>query len=88
MPVRQSAAASPDRRRRWRGLRYRAEALALALAEKSMGHAQHLDDPKAVAHYQSALAEAAALNGNHRAEVEALSASQTPAVCSAPKIAK
>ncbi|WP_327358012.1 tetratricopeptide repeat protein [Streptomyces sp. NBC_01304] len=57
------------------GARYRAE--AIALAEKSMGYAKHLTDPRAVAYYQSTLADAAALDGDHRLATKALSASQT-----------
>ncbi|MBD0746014.1 transcriptional regulator [Streptomyces sp. CBMA152] len=57
------------------GPRHRAE--AFALAEKSMEHARHLDDSRAVAYYQSTLAEAAALDGNPRLATSALSASQT-----------
>ncbi|MEW2526534.1 tetratricopeptide repeat protein [Streptomyces sp. NPDC047071] len=57
------------------GPRYRAE--AFALAEKAMDHARGLDDPRAVAYYQSTLAEAAALDGNHQLAAKALAASQT-----------
>lgn len=56
------------------GPRYRAE--AVALAEKAMGYAHDLE-PRAVAYYQSTLAEAAAVNGNHRLAVKALAESQT-----------
>ncbi|GAA0616953.1 tetratricopeptide repeat protein [Streptomyces crystallinus] len=57
------------------GPKHRAE--ALALSEKCMDHARHLDDPRAIAYYQSTLAEAAALNGDHRLASASLSASQT-----------
>ncbi|MEU1073642.1 MULTISPECIES: tetratricopeptide repeat protein [unclassified Streptomyces] len=58
-----------------RGPRHRAE--AFALAEKAMTYAKDLDDPRAVAYYQSTLAEAAALDGNHRLAMQALAASKT-----------
>lgn len=58
-----------------RGPRHRAE--AFALAEKAMTYARDLDDPRAVAYYQSTLAEAAAMDGNHRLATQALAASQT-----------
>ncbi|WP_240634220.1 MULTISPECIES: tetratricopeptide repeat protein [Streptomyces] len=57
------------------GPRYRAE--ALALAERCMDHARELSDPRAIAYYQSTLAEAAALDGNHRLAVKALKESET-----------
>lgn len=56
------------------GPKHRAE--ALALSEKCMDHARHLDDPRAIAYYQSTLAEAAALNGDHRLATTSLAASQ------------
>ncbi|MGW0708203.1 tetratricopeptide repeat protein [Streptomyces sp. NPDC002643] len=56
------------------GPRYRAE--ALALAERCMDHARELNDPRAIAYYQSTHAEAAALDGNHRLAAQALKASQ------------
>jgi hypothetical protein len=58
-----------------RGPRHRAE--AVALAETTMSYAAHLDDPRAVAYYQTTLADAAALDGDHRTATTALSASQT-----------
>uniref|UniRef100_A0AAU2V7E1 Tetratricopeptide repeat protein n=1 Tax=Streptomyces sp. NBC_00003 TaxID=2903608 RepID=A0AAU2V7E1_9ACTN len=58
-----------------RGPRHRAE--AFALAEKAMTYAKDLDDPRAIAYYQSTLAEAAAVDGNHRLATQALAASQT-----------
>ncbi|MEU9602849.1 tetratricopeptide repeat protein [Streptomyces sp. NPDC048057] len=57
------------------GPRHRAE--AVALADRAMGYAQHLSDPRAVAYYQSTLADAAALDGDHRRATNVLSASQT-----------
>ncbi|MFI6285787.1 tetratricopeptide repeat protein [Streptomyces sp. NPDC051018] len=57
------------------GPRHRAE--AIALAEKSMEYAKDLGDPRAVAYYQSTLADAAAVDGDHRLATRALSASQS-----------
>ncbi|MEU1075192.1 MULTISPECIES: tetratricopeptide repeat protein [unclassified Streptomyces] len=57
------------------GPKYRAE--ALALSEKCMSYARNLDAPRAIAYYESTLAEAAALNGDHRLATRSLSASQT-----------
>ncbi|GHE56626.1 hypothetical protein GCM10018785_27440 [Streptomyces longispororuber] len=58
-----------------RGPRHRAE--ALALAEKCMTYAHELSDPRAIAYYQSTLADAAALDGDHRLATASLAASQT-----------
>ncbi|MEU9167695.1 tetratricopeptide repeat protein [Streptomyces sp. NPDC048420] len=57
------------------GPRHRAE--AVALAEMTMNYAGRLDDPRAVAYYQSTHADAAALDGDHRTATKALNASQT-----------
>ncbi|WP_197363586.1 tetratricopeptide repeat protein, partial [Streptomyces clavuligerus] len=50
---------------------------ALALAHKCMDSARGLSDPRATAYYEATLAEAAALDGDHRLATRALSASQT-----------
>nr|WP_251983049.1 tetratricopeptide repeat protein [Streptomyces violaceusniger] len=57
------------------GPRHRAE--AFALAEQTMNYASHLDDSRARAYYECTFAEAAALDGDHRAATKALSSSQT-----------
>lgn len=57
------------------GPRHRAE--AVALADRAMGYATRLSDPRAVAYYQSTLADAAAFDGDHRRATSVLSASQT-----------
>ncbi|MFW6690184.1 tetratricopeptide repeat protein [Streptomyces sp. MAR4 CNX-425] len=57
------------------GPRHRAE--AVALAERTMTYAKNLSDPRARAYYESTLAEAAALDGDHAIATRALSASQT-----------
>ncbi|WP_432138637.1 tetratricopeptide repeat protein [Streptomyces sp. bgisy154] len=57
------------------GPRHRAE--AVALAEMTMNYAGRLDDPRAMAYYQSTHADAAALDGDHRTATKALNASQT-----------
>ncbi|MFE9024376.1 tetratricopeptide repeat protein [Streptomyces sp. NPDC007808] len=57
------------------GPRHRAE--AVELAEMAMNYAGRLDDPRAVAYYQSTHADAAAFDGDHRTATQALSASQT-----------
>lgn len=59
------------------GLGPRRRAEAFALAEKTMSYTSHLDDPRASAYYESTFAEAAALDGDHKAATKALSASQT-----------
>ncbi|MFE7131395.1 tetratricopeptide repeat protein [Streptomyces sp. NPDC057638] len=50
---------------------------ALALAEKCVEHARHISDPRVSAYYQSTLAEAAALDGDHRLAARSLAHSQT-----------
>ncbi|MGV9848266.1 tetratricopeptide repeat protein [Streptomyces sp. NPDC003442] len=52
-------------------------AVALRLSETCVEQAKSLDDPRAVSYYQTTLAEAAALDGDRRLAVRALTASQT-----------
>ncbi|MGX2997391.1 tetratricopeptide repeat protein [Streptomyces sp. JNUCC 64] len=55
----------------------RHHARALALAEKCVDRARGLSDPRVTAYYQSTLADAAALDGNHRLATTTLTASRT-----------
>ncbi|MFE0422323.1 tetratricopeptide repeat protein [Streptomyces sp. NPDC058953] len=58
------------------GLGARHHAGALALAEKAVATARDVGDPRVRAYYQSTLAEAAALDGDHRLATRNLAASQ------------
>ncbi|MFF8317348.1 tetratricopeptide repeat protein [Streptomyces bobili] len=51
-------------------------AVALRLSERCVDSAKSLDDARAVSYYQTTLADAAALDGNHRLATTALKASQ------------
>ncbi|MEW2412625.1 tetratricopeptide repeat protein [Streptomyces sp. NPDC046866] len=55
----------------------RGRAVALRLSERCVEYADRLDEPKAVAYYQTTLADAAALDGDQRLARSALAASQT-----------
>ncbi|MQT04708.1 tetratricopeptide repeat protein [Streptomyces jumonjinensis] len=59
------------------GLGPRHHTKALALAEKCVERAKGLSDPRVISFYQSTLAEAAALDGNHQLATTSLAASQT-----------
>ncbi|AXI78095.1 tetratricopeptide repeat protein [Peterkaempfera bronchialis] len=59
-------------------------AAAVRLAEECVHYARGVEDPRAVAYYQATRANAAALDGDHRAAAIALSASQS-AIENAPK---
>lgn len=52
-------------------------AVALRLSERCVDTAKALDDPRAVSYYQTTLADAAALDGDHRLATRALTAAQT-----------
>lgn len=52
-------------------------AVAVRLAEKCVEQARHLSDPRAVAYYQTTLADAAAHDGDHATATQALGTSQT-----------
>ncbi|MET9675018.1 helix-turn-helix transcriptional regulator [Streptomyces sp. NPDC006482] len=52
-------------------------AVALRLSERCVEEAKNLGDPRAVSYYQTTLADAAALDGDHRLAIRALTASQT-----------
>ncbi|GGZ22504.1 hypothetical protein GCM10010387_14630 [Streptomyces inusitatus] len=54
----------------------RHHARALALSEKCVDRAKGLSDPRIMAYYQSTLAEAAALDGDHKLAAKSLTASQ------------
>ncbi|MFF7360091.1 tetratricopeptide repeat protein [Streptomyces sp. NPDC008125] len=52
-------------------------AMALRLSERCVDSAKSLDDPRAVSYFQTTLADAAALDGDHRLATRALTAAQT-----------
>jgi tetratricopeptide (TPR) repeat protein len=54
----------------------RGRAVALRLSERCVSYADGLDEPKAVAYYQTTLADAAALDGDRRLAGEALARSR------------
>lgn len=54
----------------------RGRAVALRLSERCVDYVDHLDEPKAVAYYQTTLADAAALDGDQRLARTALARSQ------------
>ncbi len=59
------------------GLGPKSHAVALRLSERCVEEAKSLDDPRAVSYYQTTLADAAALDGDRRLAIRALTASQT-----------
>ncbi|MFE2555558.1 tetratricopeptide repeat protein [Streptomyces sp. NPDC059352] len=52
-------------------------AVALRLSERCVEESRNLGDPRAISYYQTTLADAAALDGDHRLAIRALTASQT-----------
>lgn len=52
-------------------------AAAVRLSEECLRHARNLDDPRALAYYNTTLADAAALDGDRRTATSALSTAQT-----------
>jgi transcriptional regulator with XRE-family HTH domain len=52
-------------------------AAAVGLSERCVSHARHLDNPRATAYYQTTLANAAALDADHRTATASLAAAQS-----------